>query len=60
MRGIMAARTKPLATIPAFESQNLTSVKQYELPKEKAGVKLISAENPEELIKLLHEEAKVI
>lgn len=60
MRGIMAARTKPLQTIPAFASENLTSVKQYELPKEKAGVKLISADNVDELIQLLHNEAKVI
>lgn len=60
MRGIMAARTKPLKVNPPITAEKLTSVKFYEAAKEKAGVKLISAENPEELVKLLHEEAKVI
>ncbi len=60
MRGIMAARTKPLNVVPAFASEKLTSVSSYELPKEKAGVKLINPEHPEELVALLHDEAKVI
>jgi electron transfer flavoprotein beta subunit len=33
---------------------------KYTLPKEKTGVKLISPDNMEELVRLLHEEAKVI
>jgi electron transfer flavoprotein beta subunit len=33
---------------------------QFELPAPKAGVKMIPADNAEELVKLLHEEAKVI
>jgi electron transfer flavoprotein beta subunit len=37
----------------------LTTVVSYELPPPKAGVKLIPADNPEELVRLLHEEAKV-
>jgi len=60
MRGIMAARTKPLKVVPAAASEQLTSVSSYELPKEKAGVKLINPEHPEELVALLHDEAKVI
>jgi len=60
MRGIMAARTKPIRVIPPFASEKLTSVKKYELPKEKAGPKMIPADQPEELVRLLHEEAKVI
>lgn len=60
MRGIMAARAKPLSVVPAFTSEKLTSVSSYELPKEKAGVKLINPEHPEELVTLLHDEAKVI
>lgn len=60
MRGIMASRTKPIKMVPAFSSEKLTSVKHYELPQAKAGVKLISPEHPEELVRLLHEEAKVI
>ncbi|MBA3649115.1 MAG: electron transfer flavoprotein subunit beta/FixA family protein [Chitinophagales bacterium] len=60
MRGIMAARTKPVKVLPPYQSEKLTSVKEYQLPKEKGGPKMISAEHPEELVKLLHEEAKVI
>ena len=60
MRGIMAARTKPIRVISPFASEKLTSVKKYELPKEKAGPKMIPADQPEELVRLLHEEAKVI
>lgn len=60
MRGIMAARTKPIKVIAATTTEKLTSVKYYELPAEKAGCKLISPDQPEELVRLLHEEAKVI
>ena len=60
MRGIMAARTKPLKVVEPIEAASLTSVTGFELPPAKAGVKMISAENPEELVRLLHEEAKVI
>jgi electron transfer flavoprotein beta subunit len=38
----------------------LTHIVSYELPPPKAGVKLVSADNVEELVRLLHEEAKVI
>lgn len=60
MRGIMAARTKQIKVIPPYTSEKLTSVKHYELPNEKSGPKMISAEHPEELVALLHNEAKVI
>lgn len=60
MRGIMAARTKKLEVIPAAAPEQLTKVISYELPKEKSGVKLINPEHPEELVALLHDEAKVI
>jgi electron transfer flavoprotein beta subunit len=60
MRGIMAARTKPLTVVPAFDDKRFTSIKSYSLPPEKKGCKYISAENPAELIDLLHNEAKVI
>ena len=60
MRGIMAARTKPLRAIEPVVSDVLTSVSKFELPAAKSGVKLVSADNPEELIRLLKEEAKVI
>ena len=60
MRGIMAARTKPLKVIEAVEVSTLTSVSEFELPPAKAGVKMVNASDIAELVKLLHEEAKVI
>ena len=60
MRGIMAARTKPLTVVPAIDTEKYTRTKSYSLPPEKKGCKYISAENPEELIDLLHNEAKAI
>ena len=60
MRGIMAARTKPLEIVPAMEENSLVSFEKYELPEPKKGCKMIDANNAEELIELLHNEAKVI
>ena len=60
MRGIMAARTKPLKVVEPVAVDTLTSITGFELPPPKAGVKLVHADNPEELVRLLHEEAKVI
>ena len=59
MRGIMAARTKPLRVVEPAAIDGLTSVASYELPPPKSGVKLVSADNVQELVRLLHEEAKV-
>lgn len=60
MRGIMAARTKPLQVLEPVAADTLTSVVNFELPPAKAGVKLVDADNVAELVRLLHEEAKVI
>ncbi len=60
MRGIMAARTKPLKVIEPAAIDALTAVENFELPPPKVGVKLIPADNVQELVRLLHEEAKVI
>jgi electron transfer flavoprotein beta subunit len=60
MRGIMGARTKPLHVIAPEAVTPLTTITRYELPAPKAGVKLVRADNVEELVRLLHEEAKVI
>ena len=60
MRGIMAARSKPLTVVEPIAVQPLTTVAGFSLPPAKAGVKMIPADNPEELVRLLHEEAKVI
>ena len=60
MKGIMSARTKPLKVVEPAAIEALTEIVSYELPPAKAGVKLIPAENAEELVRLLHEEARVI
>lgn len=59
MKGIMGARTKPLKVVEPIAIDALTSIISFDLPPAKAGVKLIPADNPEELVRLLHEEAKV-
>jgi electron transfer flavoprotein beta subunit len=59
MRGIMGARTKPLKVSEPVSADTLTTIESFDLPPAKAGVKLIPADQPEELVRLLHEEAKV-
>lgn len=59
MKGIMGARTKPLKVVEPVATQPLTHIVSFELPPAKAGVKLVSPDQPEELIRLLHEEARV-
>lgn len=59
MRGIMAARTKPLKVVEPLAIEALTSIVNFELPAPKAGCKMVAADNVPELIRLLHEEAKV-
>jgi len=60
MRGIMMAKRKPLNVIPAVAAEDLAAVVHFQLPEEKSSVKLLDPENMEELVRLLHEEAKVI
>jgi electron transfer flavoprotein beta subunit len=59
MKGIMGARTKPLKVLEPVAIESLTSIVSFELPPPKAGVKLVPADRPEEIVRLLHEEAKV-
>lgn len=59
MKGIMGARSKPLKVVDPAAVDPLTSVVSFDLPPAKAGVKLVPADQPEELVRLLHEEAKV-
>jgi electron transfer flavoprotein beta subunit len=60
MRGIMAARTKPLKVVTAADAAPLTKLVAYELPPARSGVKLVPADQPEELVRLLREEARII
>ncbi|WP_353485278.1 electron transfer flavoprotein subunit beta/FixA family protein [Haliscomenobacter sp.] len=60
MKGIMMAKSKALKVVApaAFEDQAVAV--QYTLPPAKSSVKMIAPDHMEELVKLLHEEAKVI
>jgi electron transfer flavoprotein beta subunit len=60
MRGIMAARTKPLTVVEGNGSAPLTTVKSYALNPGRTTCKMISEDNVDELVNLLHTEAKVI
>src|SRR5690606_33264054 len=53
MKGIMGARTKPLKVSEAIAVEPLTSIVSFETPPPKAGVKLVPADNPAELVRLL-------
>ena len=60
MRGIMMARKKPLEVIePNGAAASSTTIK-FEKPAPKGEVKLVDADNVDQLIELLHNEAKVI
>ena len=60
MRGIMTARTKALTILEPMGGESKTSTVKFEKPAPKSAVKLVSADNLDELISLLHNEAKVI
>jgi electron transfer flavoprotein beta subunit len=60
MRGIMTARTKTLTVLEPIESNVNTKAVKFEKPAPKSAVKLVAADNLDELINLLHNEAKVI
>jgi len=60
MRGIMMARRKPLAVIPAVDADVLTEVIEIELPEAKAAVKMFDAEDVQGLVDALRNEANVI
>ncbi len=60
MRGIMAARTKPLKVVPATGSAPHSQIAQYEMPPAKTGVKMFDAADMDALVDALHAQAKVI
>jgi electron transfer flavoprotein beta subunit len=60
MRGIMTARTKALNVMEPVAADVKTKAVKFEKPAPKSSVKLISPDNLDELINLLHNEAKVI
>ncbi len=58
MRGIMQARSKPLHLKEPIETNSETQISSFTKPEAKGAVKLV--DNVDELISLLHNEAKVI
>lgn len=60
MRGIMAARTKPLQVVEPVACDDMVTYVSYDLPKAKSSCKFVDAANVAELVNLLHTEAKVI
>lgn len=60
MRGIMTARTKTLTILEPITAASETKAVKFEKPAPKSEVKLVSPDNLDELINLLHNEAKVI
>lgn len=60
MRGIMMARQKKLNVVEPVSSENKTEDVAFDKPAPKGSVKLVAADNLDELINLLHNEAKVI
>ena len=60
MRGIMSVRTKPLNVVEPVEAGALAGVVSYELPPPKSGCTYVESENAEQLIELLHSEAKAL
>jgi electron transfer flavoprotein beta subunit len=60
MRGIMMARKKPLTVVEPQSENLLTRFVGFELPQPKAPCKMVDAENMNELVGLLQNEAKVL
>jgi electron transfer flavoprotein beta subunit len=56
----MMARTKALTIIEPTSDVAATQSIKFEKPAAKSAVKLVNADNLDELISLLHNEAKVI
>ena len=60
MRGIMMARKKELVVVETSDDPSATHSKSFEKPQPKAEVTLVSANDIEKLIDLLHNEAKAL
>lgn len=60
MMGIMKAKSKPFKVVEPVAFPDLSTPVKFSLPAEKSGVKLIDPNDMDELVRLLHEEAKTI
>ncbi|WP_411766660.1 electron transfer flavoprotein subunit beta/FixA family protein [Winogradskyella sp. A3E31] len=60
MRGIMMARKKPLNVVEPVDASTETKSVSFEKPAPKGEVTLVDPDNLDQLVDLLHNEAKVI
>ena len=60
MRGIMQARQKSLTVLPPVDSQIKSTISKFEKPAPRGAVKMVDSDQIDQLIDLLHKEAKVI
>lgn len=60
MRGIMMARKKPMQVVEPVDFTSSSTTLRYEKPSPKGACKMVDSDNLDELINLLHNEAKVI
>ena len=60
MMGIMKAKSKPLAVLEPHSFADPSVITKYEVPPAKTGVKMVAADAMDELVRMLHEESKVI
>ena len=60
MRGIMSARTKPLQVVEPTSAEVKVEAVSFDSVPPRANCKIVSPDNLDELVRLLHEEAKVI
>ena len=60
MRGIMSARSKPLNVVEPVDVESKSVLLSYELPAPKGAIKMVDADNVQELVDLLKNDAKVI
>ncbi len=60
MKGIMTAKSKPLTVMEPVSVVDHVILVTHELPPAKKSVHMVAPEDTDELVRLLHEEAKVI
>jgi electron transfer flavoprotein beta subunit len=58
MRGIMMARKKPLEVKDPIGAESYSSSIKFEKPAPKGDIKMIDKDNLDELVELLHNDAK--
>jgi len=59
MKGIMMAKSKPFQVLEPVASESYVRTIGYTLRPPKQGVKMVAPDDMDELVRLLHEEAKV-